>query len=252
MPKIEIRELWNQDILCSDQFGDLLSKTFDDRGLLPWPKVKLGDNDPPIFLYQESRGEDKYVNAFSFYGGKGDGAQSGGGARSELRLGKIISTKERGEILSFFCKFEFILEVLVCILEGVYSNEIKYKKLRRQFEDENGSFSTVQRKLNYLEDFQILSPQTTTLLKKAKKIRNVLSHQYLPQKNIGLRAEEVELYESIGEAIGSIYTAAWFYLLKDYVIQQDEIAEWLVTKHITDTQPPRGNQFDRNTLKQVS
>ncbi|HSX46283.1 MAG TPA: hypothetical protein VLG27_04785 [Candidatus Saccharimonadia bacterium] len=229
MKKIDRLELGIEDIICSAEFESLLdSLTNSNDPFSILRKVRLGRDDPPVFLYQESRGKGNFVSCYTFYGGKGDRAQAGIGSRKELNLGQRFSDSDRGTVLAFFSQIEFCLEVLVCITQGVFDGKVSYKRIRNQFDDENGSFSTTQRKINYLKDFRVITPHTADLLKKSRHVRNVLGHQYMPDNDVGLKAEEIALYESTGEAVSNIYNAAWLNLISDYVKQQDQVAKWLV------------------------
>jgi hypothetical protein len=230
MSTIILRDIWDTDIITSGNFDKLLEELLPGKPSFLQPvKVKLGAHDPPIFLYQESREKKNFVTSFEYYGGRGTRVQTRFGARQDLQISKYFGAAERGEVLDFFCRFEFCLDVLMCVAVGVFDDKISYQRLESQFLDEGGSFSTTDRKINYLKDFRLLSPRTVRYLKKAKRIRNILGHQYLPQ-DLGVSPEEIAEQGGPTEAIGAIYTATWFYLLNDFVKHQDHVARWLVQK----------------------
>lgn len=232
MPKIDRRELFNITIREPDGLSALLEQVFprDEGALVPQPTFRSDLNTPPLFLYTESRRDDNWLDSFSYYGGNGQSAQIGFGAREVLKLdSRIIRDGERGRILNAFCRIEFCLDVLVCVHEGVFEGKMTWNQLKEEFAEQGARYATTEQKIEALKKSKLIRSKTRDLLEKAKKIRNVLAHQYMPEAGLGLTKTDVDRYSSLAEAIELIFGAAWVELLKDYVPKQLIIVEWLRT-----------------------
>lgn len=233
--KINARALWNSDIRTPNGLDDLLEELFKDdpkRSLVPARQFTVADSSPPLFFYVEYREKDNYVRSYTYYGGGGSPtAIMGFGTRSVLNLNtKYINNAARGEVLNAFCCLEFVLDVLICVSSDVFSGKISYAELALEYRDEptyTGKFSSVAKKVKYLIDNGYISKRTYDLMLKSKSIRNALAHQYLPVGNFGVTDKDIVRYETISNAIETIFNAAWFYLLTDYNERQIEVASWL-------------------------
>lgn len=234
MAKIDTRKLWNEDIISDAELLALLPQLFQgERGSL-FPRVSFDHITglPPIFIYQEHRGEHNDIQTFSYYGNKkGKNAQLSLGSRGLLVLSSTtIGEAERGKILNAFCRVDFILDVMIAIDCGVFDGSISYKGIEKLFTQGDGTFATTSRKIKYLRAKRLLSKETYDLLEKAKKVRNILAHQFMPEGTVGIAEDDLAYSETIPKAINTIYNACWFYLMKDYNDKQLMVAKWLATK----------------------
>lgn len=234
--KISAKELYDFDIIEPTGLSELLEGLINPEPkhtLAPALSIHTKSNDPPILLYTESRGEDNRLNSISWYGGNGaTGMMFHSGSRHTLELNsKYITDHSRGAILSFFCQIEFCIDALVCVGEGVFENKLAFSSLCERFDDKNGDLATTEQKIHYLEssDQKLISKRTAELLRRAKVIRNAISHQFLIQ-NLGLSEADLERYDSPIQAVELISSAAWLAILNDYSPTQLVVAKWLLKR----------------------
>lgn len=235
---IDRRTLFNVNIPEPEGLSELLHQLFplEAGNLFPHKNFALNERTPPIFLYTESRGKDNWLQSFSYFGGNGQAAQVSMGAREVLQLNsKMISEAERGKILNSFCRIEFCLDVMVCLVEGVFEDRTQWAVLKGEFQ-EGSKYATTQRKIKELRQVSLIRDVTKRQLVKAKEIRNVLAHQFMPEAGLGLSDTDVRRYDSIPAAIEVIFNSAWIELLKDFAPRQVPIAKWLATYASIDLQ----------------
>ncbi len=238
--KIDKRSLWNTDIHCPDEIAEYLGRP----ELFSQAKMALTSREahepawvPPIFLYHEVRGRENYVNAQALYGGNGSPSIISALVESreiltyappQQEIDKLINDARRGEILSAFCKIEFCLDALICIEMGVYQKKMSPESMQKELiSDRDGLFNTTHKKISYLRHRGVIDDKTRKLLLKAKNIRNVLAHQYLPIGDFGIEQKDITRYETHLQAVDNIFNACWFYLLQAYSQRQIVVLIWL-------------------------
>lgn len=236
--KIDLRELWNKDIVPPAELSDVMNRLFKgpakEAAFIRDRQFNVAADYPPLFIYYEQRASQNNFDIQTYYGGGGSKTAilEFSASRSILHLNtNYLQNRERGEILNAFCCLEFVIEVLVCIKFGVFDDKHTYQELKKLYVDDGtnaGSLSSFAKRLKYLYDVApVLSKKTNHLLLKAKLIRDSLAHQYLPLDSYGVTTKDVARYGHVLKAIDTIFDAAWFYLLTDYNKQQLKVAKWL-------------------------
>lgn len=233
---ISEKAIWNTTLSAPDEIQDLLlgesTRLYD----------LVGRGDPakgvPFLLYCETRDEDNYLRSHSLFSNEDHAKIEEMHAGREV-LGKTdwenvglygYEEKWRGVVLGRFCKIDFILDVLICIENGYYTNPIQTKKIMRELRDWDGLFSTTDKKLRYLRSRKVISEPTYSFLNEAKHIRNNFAHQYIPKSPL-VSDKDVEQFGSFQLAIITIYNFGWHFLMTDFVGKQKPIYMWLKEKN---------------------
>lgn len=236
---IDLKQLWREDIAPKQEFADLALPLFSSPQNITeaFPvRIDIDSVDyPPVFIFYEERGDKNLLSITDFYGGGGSNSATYGVRthREIINLGNYVNGSSlRGPVLHAFCELEFVVDVLICIAEGVFDKDYKYSTLRARYNYFNkpNDLCTFNKRLDCLINKMFLSQTTYDLLKSAKSIRDALAHQYLPLDNYGVTTEDTAKYGGFSPAINSIYNGAWFYLQKDHNEHQVKVAKWLLSK----------------------
>lgn len=153
--------------------------------------------------------------------------------KDKLYLGKIIGDGERGRVLSHFSKIEFILDAMILLGEGVYINPMKYGKVKNFWIDDESI--TAAKKIKYARYHNFISSETRNLLWKAKDVRNILSHQYLPDLALTSSLKRRLLDNgviNIGKGVETLMLDSWVSLLNDYEEVQQPIVDYVSNRWI--------------------
>jgi len=188
---------------------------------------------PPIYLYLETKDSIGNYEISYIYGGGGNStAVKGMSIQRDLiyQSPRSVSANTRGEILDAFCEIEFLIDILTCVGKGVYEKKTSYRKVKRLYSWDSTNADKLpdtQNRLDFIHNENLISDKTYELLTQAKKVRNTLAHQFIPELEDCVSVEVLKEYKDAGDAIFSIYNTSWFLLLKDYVRSQNRILKWL-------------------------
>lgn len=228
--------LWNTDINWPESVVDYID---NNQGSFPAIIKKKNALSwmPPIFLYYETRDKQNYVHGHALYGGYGSKTTIVSYAESRELLAyhivnetdKLIDHHKRGEILDVYCKIEFCLSAMYCIMQDVYktNNNDSLQYFKKHIE-----LLTNDELIKKLYSAGLLSAKAKGMLIKAKNIRNTIAHQYLPTDDYGITKKDLSRYGTHVIAIDHIINAAWFYLLNDYSKVQESILPFLSNHEI--------------------
>ncbi|MDB5180599.1 MAG: hypothetical protein JWO54_357 [Candidatus Saccharibacteria bacterium] len=195
------------------------------------------DSMPLIYLYYETTDELGNYSIDTIYGGGGHSSATRGVSAERNIIydkSKYIGKDTRGKVLDAFCEIEFLIDILVCIDFGVYEGLKSYKWVKRLYSWESKSeqkLPDTSSRIKLLMSSDLITEKTYNSLMSAKKIRNILAHQFIPEFYKGELAKEMQGYQNVGEAIYEIYNTAWFNLLEDYNKSQYKVIDWF-TKEI--------------------
>lgn len=151
----------------------------------------------------------------------------------DLRLGGVqLREEDRGKVLSQFCLIEFILDVLVCIGEGVYEDPPKYTRVNGYLTEDS---TTTSVRIKYARDKKLISKSTKEKLWKIKNVRNILAHQFFP--DLPLNRELMSFVNgrydegkpvTPPEGLSILILDAWKALLIDYSKIQYRVARYII------------------------
>lgn len=226
------QQLWNLDIEIEKETKKFFLKVpmYDHFKLIP---RQTKGWSLPIFLYCELREKQNYLSTFTIHGGSSSrgaiSAVSGGRELiNEMDLSNYTDEKCRGIVLEAFCKIEFCLDVSVCVEMGAYEGKLPLADIRDDLREESGLFSSSSKKLKYLKQRGFIDNNTYILLNKAKKIRNIMAHQYLISDEI-MPLLGIDNIKSWQKDLTLIYNNAWHYLLSNFAMKQRPILTWVLS-----------------------